>query len=358
MSDTTENQQAEKRKRGRPKKNTNLPTALTNNSQDISITMQEKPSASTTSPKTEDSNTDNSTKLPSDNLSVEDWVRELSDDSNLPHTELTKPNSDKEQLETTSQNNSSTTAPISTNINNIVSNQEKRVKIPTTIHIVDGEKGGAGKSFVSRALIEYCASIKHKVAIVDADKSNEDISQLYKNVHSAFFSDDDKKANQADHIFDLAFEKSVIVNLPAQVYSKVTDWIKTNDLDEIGKEYQITFVKWFVCTGGVDSVNFFIKSLNDLGDRVTHVFVKNVGLCDEWDYVDEMPEFLEAKKNHKFVEMKFPKFPFWERNMIDRLGITFESALSHPELQVISKQRVKNFLKEAHAAFAGTRLVK
>ncbi|NJN13444.1 MAG: hypothetical protein HC815_38275 [Richelia sp. RM1_1_1] len=69
MSDTTENQQAEKRKRGRPNKNTN--------SQDISITMQEKPFASTTPPKTEDSKTDNSRKLPSDNLSVEDWVREL-----------------------------------------------------------------------------------------------------------------------------------------------------------------------------------------------------------------------------------------------------------------------------------------
>ncbi|NJO63877.1 MAG: cobalamin biosynthesis protein CobQ [Richelia sp. RM2_1_2] len=353
MSDTTENQQAEKRKRGRPNKNTN--------SQDISITMQEKPSDSTTPPKTEDSKTDNSRKLPSDNLSVEDWVRELSDDSNLPHAELTKPLSDKEQLETTSQKNDfqedkpSINGLISTNT---VSNQEKLVKTPTTIHIVDGEKGGAGKSFVSRALIEYCASIKHKVAIVDADKSNQDISQIYNNVHSAFFSDDDKKANQADHIFDLAFEKSVIVNLPAQVYSKVTDWIKTNDLDEIGKEYQITFVKWFVCTGGVDSVNFFIKSLDDLGDRVTHVFVKNFGLCDEWDYVDQMKDFIKAKENHVFVEMTFPKFPFWERNMIDRLGITFENALSHPELQVISKQRVKNFLKEAHAAFAETGLVK
>ena len=124
------------------------------------------------------------------------------------------------------------------------------------------------------------------------------------------------------------------------------------------KEYQITFVKWFVCTGGVDSVDFFIKSLNDLGDRVTHVFVKNLGLCDEWDYVNEMPDFLTAKETHKFKEMNFPKFPFWERNVIDRLGITFNSALSHPEIKVISRQRVKNFLAEVHTAFSETGLVK
>ena len=219
MSDTAENQQPEKRKRGRPKKNTNSSSASNNNSQGISITMQEKYSVS------ENSSTENGIKS-STETSAQDWAKELEGDSSLPHTELLQSSSHEDK--------SVTTAPISININNTASNQEKLVKTPTTIHIVDGEKGGAGKSFVSRALIEYCASIKHKVAIVDADKSNEDISQIYNNVHSAFFSDDDKKANQADHIFDLAFEKSVIVNLPAQVYSKVTDWIKTNDLDEIG----------------------------------------------------------------------------------------------------------------------------
>ena len=343
MNDTEEKQQPEKRKRGRPKKNTNSSAASNNNSQGISITMQEKPQI------TENSNTENGIN-PSGETSAQDWAKELEGDSSLPHTELLQSNSDEDK--------SVITAPISTNTNNTITHQEKLVKTPTTIHIIGGEKGGAGKSFVSRALIEYCASIKHKVAIVDADKSNEDISQIYDNVHSAIFSDDDKKANQADHIFDLAFEKSVIVNLPAQVYSKVTDWIKTNDLDEIGKEYQITFVKWFVCTGGVDSVDFFIKSLNDLGDRVTHVFVKNLGLCDEWDYVDEMQDFLTAKETHKFKEMNFPKFPFWERNVIDRLGITFNSALSHPEIKVISRQRVKNFLAEVHTAFSETGLVK
>ncbi|AFY57321.1 CobQ/CobB/MinD/ParA nucleotide binding domain-containing protein [Rivularia sp. PCC 7116] len=351
MSDTAENQQPEKRKRGRPKKNTNFSNASNNNSQGISITMQEKLQIA------ENSDAENGIN-PSGEASAQDWAKELEGDSNLPHTELLQSNTDEDKSEISSQHEPVTTAPISINTNNTASNQEKLVKIPTTIHIIDGEKGGAGKSFVSRALIEYCASIKHKVAIVDADKSNEDISQIYDNVHSAFFSDDDKKANQADHIFDLAFEKSVIVNLPAQVYSKVTDWIKTNDLDEIGKEYQITFVKWFVCTGGVDSVDFFIKSLNDLGDRVTHVFVKNLGLCSEWDYVDEMPDFLTAKETHKFKEMDFPKFPFWERNVIDRLGITFNSALSHPEIKVISRQRVKNFLAEVHTAFSETGLVK
>lgn len=172
MNDTEENQQPEKRKRGRPKKSTNSSTASNNNSQGISITMQEKYSES------ENSNTKNGMNSSSE-TSAQDWAKELEGDSSLPHTELLQSNTDEDKPVTT--------APIPTNTNNTASNQEKLVKIPTTIHIIDGEKGGAGKSFVSRALIEYCASIKHKVAIVDADKSNEDISQIYDRRMRIFF---------------------------------------------------------------------------------------------------------------------------------------------------------------------------
>jgi hypothetical protein len=228
----------------------------------------------------------------------------------------------------------------------------------TTIHLVDGEKGGAGKSFVSKALIEYCSSINHSVMVVDADNSNQDISRIYRGVKSAYFSDDEKLATEADAIFDLAFQKSVIINLPAQVYSKVTTWINDNDLIELGKEHSISFVKWFVCTGGADSVNFFIQSLQDLGDKVTHVLVRNKGLWDNWDELETMPEYIAAKSEHNFYVIDFPKFPYWERNKIDRLSITFSDALAHPGIKVISKQRIKCFLKKAYAEFSQTGLIK
>ncbi|MEM7556779.1 MAG: cobalamin biosynthesis protein CobQ, partial [Cyanobacteria bacterium P01_A01_bin.84] len=180
---------------------------------------------------------------------------------------------------------------------------------------------------------------------------------IYPSVEVAFFSDDEKLAFQADKIFDLAFEKSVLVNLPAQVYSNVTDWIQRNDLVNLGRDNSIKFIKWFVCMGGVDSVNFFLQSLNDFGNDIVHVFVRNQGLCDEWEYIKEMPEFKSAIDDYNFIVMDFPRFPFWERNIIDRLGITFDMAIAHPELKVIPKQRVKNFLKVAYASLAATELI-
>ncbi|MEM7727289.1 MAG: cobalamin biosynthesis protein CobQ [Cyanobacteria bacterium P01_A01_bin.45] len=295
-----------------------------------------------------------------ENFSINDWVQEL-DGTPIENPEESADNTlNKEESEHESQAeivNSDTSHINKSSINTLTIDTNNLVKHPTKIHLIDGEKGGVGKSFVSRSLIEYCASINHKIIIVDADKSNEDIAKIYNNVQSAFFSDDDKQAKEADQIFDLAFTESVVVNLPAQVYSKVTDWIKKNDLTEVGKEHQITFIKWFVCIGSVDSVNFFLQSLKDLGDRMTHVFVRNFGLCDDWNYIDQMSEFLAAKDTYTFTEMNFPKFPFWERNIIDRLGTTFEDGISHPDLKVVSKQRVKNFLKKAYVEFAQTGLI-
>jgi hypothetical protein len=226
-----------------------------------------------------------------------------------------------------------------------------------TIHLVDGEKGGAGKSFVSRAFIEYCQYKGLDFAIVDADSSNKDISKVYPGCVEAFFSDDEKKYKEADMIFELALKKSVLVNLPAQVYDKVTNWIDDNGLIDLGKQNAIRFVKWFVCTGGHDSVQFFLQSVEHFENRLTHVFVRNKGLCDEWSYIESLDKYKDDKKKYDFVVMDFPKLAHWEKNMVDRLQIKFESACSHSDFGVVSKQKVKNFLKEAYKAFEGTGLV-
>ncbi|MBF2018475.1 MAG: cobalamin biosynthesis protein CobQ [Rivularia sp. T60_A2020_040] len=290
------------------------------------------------------------------NEKVEDWDKEIN--GSEINEEITEPPINEISRGETTPSNHNSEEQQQTLTNGFVRvEKENSFKQPTIIHIIDGEKGGCGKSFFCRTFIEYCNSIGYDVAIVDADTSNKDIAKIYSDVEVAFFSDDEKLASEADKIFDLAFEKSVLVNLPAQVYSNVTNWIRRNDLVNLGKDNSIKFIKWFVCTGGVDSVNFFLKSLNDLGDDIIHVFVRNQGLCDDWEYINEMPEFQSAVSDYNFIIMDFPKFPFWERNVIDRLEINFSMAIAHPEIKVVPKQRVKNFLKEAYASFAATELI-
>jgi hypothetical protein len=336
------NSQPLKRKRGRPRKVTS----------DLISQQQSKQNDTSDLGKLSIDMTNLAT-----NVEIEDWEQEVDDNGiNGVNRELKEI---KTNLLEPSIINIKTEPEQETSGNSFISVDKTNLfEHPTIIHIIDGEKGGCGKSFVCKTFIEYCKSIAYDMVIIDADTSNQDIAKIYPHVEFAFFSDDEKQAKEADKIFDLAFEKSVLVNLPAQAYENVTNWVQRNDLANLGKENSIFFIKWFVCTGGVDSVNFFLKSLSDLGDDMIHVFVRNQGLCDDWSYIEAMPEFEEAIDKYSFVVMDFPKFPFWERNAIERLGINFSDAIIHPELKVVSKQRVKNFLKLAYTSFAATGLIR
>lgn len=48
-----------------------------------------------------------------------------------------------------------------------------------TIHLVDGEKGGVGKSFVTRAMIQYGLDRDLPFVAVETDRSNPDVAGIY-----------------------------------------------------------------------------------------------------------------------------------------------------------------------------------
>jgi len=229
----------------------------------------------------------------------------------------------------------------------------------TKIHLVDGEKGGVGKSLFARVLIEYCIEKKLSYKLVDTDRTNPDVGQIYqpkdycsknKGFKQIFFSEDEKKSYSTDKIFEWALKTPVIVNLPAQVYPLVTDWIEKNNLLTLGAEHGVEVCKWFVCTGGYDSVTLFIESLRRFEGRLPHVLVRNGGLCDSWSHLDGHEDLQNLIKRDKVPVIDFPKFGYLERNLIDEKKWTFATAAKSNELGIISKQRLKIFLDKAYAA--------
>jgi len=223
-------------------------------------------------------------------------------------------------------------------------------KTPTKIHLIDGEKGGVGKSLFARTLMQYAIDKQMKLTLVDADRTNADVSEVYPDgAITASFSEDEKKSYDADEIFNLALTQSVVVNLPAQVYPLVNEWISRNSVLEVGAQYDVAVVKWFVCTGAYDSVKLFIESLDKFEDTITHVLVKNYAMCDEWERVLEKPELKSAIAKYKVKQVIFPKLSFRERDILLEEKLTFAAAKNYTQkLGVLGTQRVHSFLKQAH----------
>ena len=54
----------------------------------------------------------------------------------------------------------------------------------TMIHLVGGMKGGVGKSFVCRALIDYHRKRELPFTIIDTGHSYRDVARFYENVEN------------------------------------------------------------------------------------------------------------------------------------------------------------------------------
>lgn len=221
-----------------------------------------------------------------------------------------------------------------------------------TIHLIDGEKGGVGKSFVAKAMIQYAQDRGLTHTVVETDRSNPDVANIYgDSCKKVPFSENEKQAHKSDRIFELAVSKPLIVSLPSQVHKSLASWIETNKLLELAPQYGVNFQKWFVCNGEFDSTKLLVKSLNHYQQKIPHILVRNFGLCDEWGQVDSDKSLQKLIKKYRVKVIDFPKLGYSERYLINKEQLRFGDARTSDKLTILGKQRVVNFLNSAYAAF-------
>ena len=103
-----------------------------------------------------------------------------------------------------------------------------------TIYLIDGEKGGVGKSLFCRCLLHFLEQKKIPHKLVDSDPK-PDVAQIYNGIDDIQFTASDEAtvmysptAGEVDKIIDLAMQEDIIVNLPGKVHQQVKFWIEGN----------------------------------------------------------------------------------------------------------------------------------
>ena len=218
-----------------------------------------------------------------------------------------------------------------------------------------GDKGGTGKTVTAKVFSEYFLTHYPEIlALVECDRSNPDVGRVFKdkvlNFILAFFSDDPAKLTKADALFNAAVNNLITVcNLPAQVNQTIKTWLIEDNLYELAEELKVKITYLFVSDGGYDSIKLFLQTIEDFGPYMRIVFVRNWGLCDNWTHVDADQDVQAAITTHNVPIIDLPKLPHAERNFLEINQITFTEALEHPNLSVVSKQRIKVFLRKCFA---------
>ena len=229
------------------------------------------------------------------------------------------------------------------------------------IYIVGGEKGGVGKSFLSRCLLEYFSRKKwdSNIDLIEADSTIADVAAVYKNnCQKIRFSDSKYRQHEPAAIFKPVLKKTVLVNLPSNVLYQFDNWIdNTGVLNQSARQHYGEIVYFFVSDGCFRSVNLFqrqIEKYSKTETKLLHILVLNPGRLScsgSFDYLEEKSkELLEVIKEHKIPVLLCPEIPTDLQFECDRNSWTYTEALKKLDF-FLDKQRMKTFLDRLDELF-------
>jgi hypothetical protein len=143
------------------------------------------------------------------------------------------------------------------------------------IHLIGGEKGGVGKSVLSRLLAQYF--IDHNLAFTgfDTDRSHGALMRFYKDYASPVLVD---RFEALDAIVESAIEQPgqrVLVDLAAQTHDPLVRWMDESGVLELAAESGVQIHYWHVMDAGRDSVDLLERLIDRFEDRLQYVLVLN-----------------------------------------------------------------------------------
>jgi hypothetical protein len=220
----------------------------------------------------------------------------------------------------------------------------------TMIHLIGGEKGGVGKTFVSRCLLAYFTIQDWDFDLIEADSSTGDVASIHPATHITL-SDHPHRYAEPDIIFSKAIKKPVIVNLPSNTQGVLNRWIKQVNLLSLAEQNDISLLHWFVTDGCYASIQLLQESLADLNQQIPHLLIRNRGRLNgiDFSYLDQDTLYQKALKAPNLLDIfDFPMLGSAEQYFVDRHHLNLIEAQSRIAEQqgVIAAQRIKTFFDE------------
>jgi hypothetical protein len=222
----------------------------------------------------------------------------------------------------------------------------------STVHLVGGEKGGVGKSVVARLLSQLFIDRGLAFAALDADQSHGALQRSYADFSQSV---DLGRHESADQILDRALgaDRHVVVDLPAQSHRALRRWVDATDVLSYAREMDVRLVLWHVTDGGFDSVAHLERLLDDFGDSVEYVVVKNEGRSKDFSQLEASSAYQRLSTLRSRVVTLSELDPALMYK-IDRSGASFWAAVNASEgelaLAPLERRRARFWLDRSEAA--------
>jgi hypothetical protein len=223
------------------------------------------------------------------------------------------------------------------------------------VHLIGGEKGGVGKSLVSRLLAQYFIDRELPFKGYDSDKSHGALLRFYTDYAQPVVVDSYAALDAVIEAAASAPDERVLIDLAAQTHLFLSRWIEDSGLLDVAGEMGLSLTYWHVMDSGRDSVDLLRKLLDQFGERVRLVLVLNEVRGDQFDILYASGQLERAKAlGAAFISVR--KLQETTIQKIDAHSSSFWAATQQAEksatgLGMLERQRVKNWLAKIYDQF-------
>jgi hypothetical protein len=220
------------------------------------------------------------------------------------------------------------------------------------IHFIGGEKGGVGKSLMSRVLAQYMIDREIPFIGFDTDRSHGALMRFYSGYASPVLVDN---IEALDSIIEAAAEqpeRRVLVDLAAQTHDPLVKWMDDAGVLNLADEMGMTIHYWHVMDSGKDSVDLLKKLLDRFGTGMKYVLVRNQIRGNDFGVLEQSGEQARAiQLGARVVAVK--KLGDSVINKIDAGSSSFWKAKNPQDptgggLGLMDRQRVKAWLRDVY----------
>lgn len=240
---------------------------------------------------------------------------------------------------------------------------------PKRLVIVDGGKGGVGKSMWTRGFLQTCIDEKRRIVAVDADNSNPDLLRYYgeDGEHCQIQQLNIFKDGSIDRFFDQVKrmmepeldtynqlpppESLFLLELPPQSRQIFKKFIEQEFLETAANDYDIRVTMVVVISRVSDSVKQLIDLYSFCGNQVDYIVVRNLFYGEESEFsrysnssiVQEIKQEL-LKAGIPLFDITMPDLLEYAYDYLDEKSLSFSEGIKQKELPGV-KMRVKSWLK-------------
>ena len=220
------------------------------------------------------------------------------------------------------------------------------------IHFIGGEKGGVGKSLMSRVLAQYMIDREIPFIGFDTDRSHGALMRFYSGYASPVLVDN---IEALDSIIEAAAEqpeRRVLVDLAAQTHDPLVKWMDDAGVLNLADEMEMKIHYWHVMDSGKDSVDLLKKLLDRFGTGLKYVLVRNQIRGNDFSVLEQSGEQARAMQlGARVVSVK--KLGDSVINKIDAGSSSFWKAKNPQDpngggLGLMDRQRVKAWLRDMY----------